>query len=484
MSLLARCLLFAACAAFAVAQVPTAEELTARETKLRQSGAQALLGYARSAEAGKMFARARTAYELVVAHYDAENKVAKAALEKPVAADQGSVAQQRSTEQGWNLTRKKLAVQHRDLGIALLAIDDLQRGQEQLELALRFDSNDSQTHQALGHAEFNGFFGSDDQIAFCKRLAAIEARAKELGSTGYEPKPLAAEVMPEELRKGGIPVSGAKTRSFTIWTSSPGTEVAAEAAEWGERAILLLEFVLGSAPARHAQVSINARRNRWIAVFRTHEEWYAFFGANPQILAKAKLTAAPEQISFAFESSTGPAEVFVHQRELDADSIIAHVTMWGFANDGNEGLGQGLVHAMTSLLVGTMNTWFGQPPPTQASPRKPLPRDPKQWAARLREEIRKGEDCPAVQVPRERLSSFREAVRVKSWSFVLWLVARYPDRWTRAFKSLETAKNPMPEAIDAVFQQEFGRSVHDLEVEWREWAAGDSPIAKATGHGG
>lgn len=484
-----RLLLLTLCAVPLAAQTPTAAELAEREQKLQASAVQILLSYARSAESSKLPSRAVAAYELVLAQYDAENKAAKAALAKAKgAADQGNAAQRRSTDQGWTLAAKKLAPQHRDLGIAWLAIDDLLRGQQHLEQALRYDPSDLGAHKALGHAEYNGFFGSDDEIAFCKRLAAIESRAKELGATGYQPTALPADKMPEELRRSGLSLAGAKTRSFAIWTTSESsdadTAAPAETAEWGERAIELLEFTLGSAPARHAQVAIQARRNRWIAVVRTPEQWNAFFAANPQILEKAKLKSVPPQSNFAFESGTGQAEIFLHERQLDADSIIAHVTMWGFATDGNEGLGQGLVHTMTSLLVGTMNTWFGAPPATQASPRKPLPRDPKQWAARIREEIAKHEDLPAVQVPRERLSSFRENARVKSWSFVNWLIARYPDRWMRAFKGLESEKNPLPEAIEAFFAKEFERGLPELEEEWRQWAGGNSAIAKATGHGG
>ena len=216
-----RILLLALCAAPLAAQNATAAELAEREQKLHTSAVQVLLSYARSAESNKLPSRAVAAYELVLAHYDAENKIAKAALAKAKGvADQGTAAQRRSTDQGWTLAGKKLAPQHRDLGIALLAIDDLLRGQHHLELALRYDPSDLEAHKALGHAEHNGFFGTDDEIAFCKRLAAIESRAKELGATGYQPAALPADKMPEELRRSGLSLAGAKTRSFAIWTTS------------------------------------------------------------------------------------------------------------------------------------------------------------------------------------------------------------------------------------------------------------------------
>jgi hypothetical protein len=84
-----------------------------------------------------------------------------------------------------------------------------------------------------------------------------------------------------------------------------------------------------------------------------------------------------------------------------------------------------------------------------------------------------------VQVPRERLSSFREVVRVKSWSFMTWLVARFPDTWHRALQAIESQKNLMPEQIEQLFLQEFGLPLQQLEAEWREWAGGDSALAKA-----
>ncbi len=264
-----------------------------------------------------------------------------------------------------------------------------------------------------------------------------------------------------------------------MWTTSPAADTAGKAAEWAERAQELLDFVLVGGPQRRV-ARIDGKPVAWVGLLRTDAEWTSFFAANPELLRKAKLEAAPDSGSFRFQSSQGTAEVFRHGESLDADNIIAHVAMWGFASQQNEGLGQGFVHVMTSLLVGTTWTWFGAEPKTRAANQKPLPRDEKAWDQRLREEIRAGKDWPLVQVPRETLSSFREIVRVKSWSFVLWLMARYPDNWTRALQALPTDKNPMPEQVEKVFLQDFGMPLQQIEAEWREWARGDSALAKAT----
>lgn len=470
--------------AFAASLPAQAEagSLTDREAKLRTSATQSLLAFARTAEQNRMGQRARTAYEAVIEHYAPEDKAAHAALSRKGAdwTDRGSVAQLRATELAWDVARKKLAPLHRDLGSAFLDAGDVTRGTWHLERCLACDANDTRAHELLGHESHNGFYGTAEQIAFCRRFEAMTARARELSTQEFATTVLGADEMPAELQKSGLAAFGAKSRGWRVWTTSPSVDFAGAIAQWAERAQEMVEFVLPSGPARRATL-VDGRPLNWLLVVRSDAEWRMFFAANPTLLEKAKLVEPPAWRSFRFDSSRGTAEIQRHPPELDADSIIAHVAMWGFATRRNDGLGQGFVHAMTSLLVGSNNTWFGAEPKTRAGSGAALPRDTVAWSARIREEIANGKDWPVVQVPRERLDNFREVVRVKAWSFVTWLMARHPIEWPRVFEAIETDKNPMPEQIEAIFQRELGRSVQDVEAEWREWARGDSAIARATG---
>ncbi|MCU0862555.1 MAG: hypothetical protein MUC36_02075 [Planctomycetes bacterium] len=480
-----RCAVLGSLLLLADAYAQTGTELGDRETKLHATAGQTLLAFARSAEGNKMFARAKTCYEALLRDYDPDHKPAAAALAAPGRewTDQGTPAQQRTVEQAWSVVCKKLAPLHRELGLAMVAADDLVRGPHHLQLCLAYDPADRAAHEALGHESFRGVHGTHEQIAFCKRFEAIEQKGKELAAATYEPAALPVDQAPIEFRNARLAVQGARTRQWKVWTTSAAAETASNAAQWAERAQDLLDFVLCGGPQRRA-ARIDGKPVAWVGLLRSDAEWQAFFTGNPELMQKLKLTAPPGGESFRFESSQGPAEVFRHPESLDADHIIAHVAMWGFANQHNEGLGQGLVHAMTTLLVGTTLTWFGEEPKTRAGNQKPVARDEKAWDQRLREEIRAGKDWPLVQVPREKLSSYREVVRVKSWSFVRWLMARYPDTWTRALQAIVTAQNPMPEQIEQVFQQEFGLPLPQIEAEWREWARGESALAKATRSGG
>lgn len=457
-----------------------APSLDEQQAKLNATATQGLLAFARSAESNKMLRRAKTAYDMVVADYDPTNKVAAAALATKGRTwiDGGSDAQRRATLQAWTVLAKKLAPLHRELGKAFVDASDLDRGTKHLERCLAFDPSDVEAHERLGHESYRDFHGTADQIAFCKRLEAIHARAKELATTEFAPAPLPDDAMPEELRRSGLPMKGGRSRQWKVWTTSATNDAAIAMAQWAERGQELLEFLLPSGPARRAAI-VASRPVSWVATVRDDAEWQKFFAANPQILEKEKVKEVPKAASFYFTGSGGRAVILRADERADADDIIAHVAMWGFAQGRNEGFGQGLVHTLTSLLLGTTLTWFGDEPATSTSKRA-LPRSEGEWTTRLREEMRAGKDWPLAQVPRERLDSFRESVRVKSWSFVTWLVARFPDRWTQVFDAIPSDKLPDLAAIEAIIAKELGCSVEQLDAEWRDWAGGDSPIAKAT----
>ena len=83
--------------------------LREQELRLHTAASQSLLAFARVAEGSKMFARAKQVYEQVLAHYDAENKPATAALAQAGRewTDQGTLAQRRSLDQAWAIVAKK-----------------------------------------------------------------------------------------------------------------------------------------------------------------------------------------------------------------------------------------------------------------------------------------------------------------------------------------------------------------------------------------
>src|SRR5262249_55503238 len=142
--------------------------------------------------------------------------------------------------------------------------------------------------------------------------------------------------------------------------------------------------------------------------------------------------------------------------------------------------GTGFVHAVTWLLLGSADTWYEEVPAEKSDPVLGST-DPRIWLAKLRGQIKDHSDIPLQQMPCETSVSFR--LRTKSWYFVFWLFARHPQRWYVLVRAFAEKGGQTPEECAAVFESVLGVKVGDLEAEWRDWAAGESAMAKVSGHG-
>jgi hypothetical protein len=465
-------LLVAASPTQAPANPPSPAALAAEATS-------AIQRFAKLAGEQRMLGQRRLALERLRDWYaPTDIGVAATLAERREWRDAGTVEQRRTVVAAWSALATQLGERHRALGQHLIAGDDLRAGAAQFRRCLDWLPDDVAAHAALGHEAFEGTYGTPEDIAFARRYRTLLEKAKELAKQPMVTQPLSPAAIPAEIRAATFAVGGAESGSWHIWTSSKNPEpIAQNLAAQAARARDLVAFVLPDADERRASLA-EERRVRWLLVLRSEAEWRQFFAANPQLLATHS-GKVPTESWFQFESSTGPAAVFWHTPSIDNDFVIAHVTMWSTAARGNEGLGQGLVHAMTALLNGTMLTWFGDVPPTSASPSPPASRNALQWLRRLREQIDTGSDVPLLQVPRERLTSFREDVRLKSWSFVTWLIARYPETWAKALLAIDSRTRPLPEDVDRELVKALGRNAGQLEADWRAFVRGDTALWRA-----
>lgn len=477
---------FAVLASLALAQAPPATPQT--EGEVAQAAIQTLLGFARTAEGYKDGARAKAAYERILDHYDVENRTARLALghrldqgtwlpptDKVKKLDQvATAANQKRVEQAWEVASRKLCALHRDFGLSRQAADDLVRGIHHLELAIAYDPGDRAAHQALGHGEHDGLFGNGEQIAFLQRAQAIRARATELAATAYDVEPLSAGDLPAPLPALGLPFAGARTEHFAVWLQGQPHEAAAMAQQ-AERALALVQFVV---PSEATRAPHRMRSIRWIVRLRRVEDRNRLTRLQPRVF---KQSAAELERWSALSATIGGQPSYVSYGDAmgDADWVTSLVARTTFSNGRNDALGEGFVHAMTWLLCGTTLTWYGSLPPTESSGGAPLGFDPDHWRKRLLEEIAAGRDWPLDQLPRERLSHFRPQVRTKAWSFVLWLLARHPERLPALAASFPRDAIPLPEDCAEVYRKVMEVSVGELQEEWRAWMLGATPLLRA-----
>ena len=119
-------------------------------------------------------------------------------------------------------------------------------------------------------------------------------------------------------------------------------------------------------------------------------------------------------------------------------------------------------------------------PATVAGGKDDWPRDPAQWLAKLRDLVDRGADMPIAQAACEKLERFREPVRAKMWTFVLYVLARHPDRWPALLQGL-TKERPTETEMAEVIRTTLDREVGDVETEWRAWVRSGSRFGAASG---
>lgn len=455
--------------------------------KVDQAVIKALVTYGRRAESLKVSSLARRAYQIILDHYDVEQPTALRGLgytkgkdgwsesSKPLTKDTSDERKRKSLERQWSKVTRALGDRHGRLGMELIAAGHISRGNEQLERALSFHPGIRAWHEALGHEELEGFFGTDEQLAFVKRFREMRDIASEVSTKEYATTKLTARAMPFALRKSGLPFVGAKSKHFTHWIVGDPDE-AADSLQWAERSFELLKFLAGPHMPRSS--------NKWIAwhaILRNDEQRDALLANSPDTRGKHTLEQAKLFGGSSFKQGKQWATVSWISTPNLQDPIVAHVVQRHFAGGRNKAFSEGLMHTCTWLLCGTTKSYYARLPHTVTKGYKPMPRAPGDWRKRLFDEIDTDTDWQLEQLPRERLDNFRDSARVKAWSFMTFLVARHPQDWAVLYDKMGKSTGLMPETVAERFEEHLDRSIGELDAEWREWARRGSRIGKVTG---
>jgi hypothetical protein len=238
----------------------------------------------------------------------------------------------------------------------------------------------------------------------------------------------------------------------------------------------MLRHLLGGDPERLQH--FNPFPLRWAAVLRTVAERDRLLEVAPVARGHETLERARLYGGMLFAASSGRAE-WTRRTHPDNDGSVAQATKRGTGNF-NVALGEGLVHTMTWLLCGTTWSFYANLPATQGKGDKDRTRDPFQWLQAVRAAVDRGDDWPLVHVPRERSDNFRDPVRHKAFTFMVWLLARHPDQWVELLVALGREART-EEEVAAIFAKVLGRPIGEVEAEWREWVRTGSRIGKASG---
>lgn len=507
------CLLLGLAVTALVRPAAAQDPFAAEEQELVKKCSSTLLNFANMAKSSKVGQRAKQAFDLVL-QYDNDNASARNELgyhkdkggwveeqdpkKKKKWIDKANYESRFKIMDEWYKTSLKLGELHRKLGLKMKDAGN-GRATYHLEKAVYYNAMDKDANVALGLKQGPGFYGTDDQIAFARKIKEIETTAIQIARKDYKVTALPLEQMPKELvalkdavpdwmKKPHFDIFGSKSEHFVVWTR--GTqENADDAVKWGERALDFGTFLLGEERAKKAHFVERASRTfAWRGFLWTSREREELLKANPHIWKDSKsMDEAMRFVNTSWLASEGPAVVEAKITPASIhDSMIGTVFMYGLAFERNEGLGEGLLHAATWYLQSTCITRFGALPEGSATERElALPESTNWWLRAMRDQALSHQDWPLDQIPRERLSRFRNDCRLKSWSFMTWVMAAYPEKWWDYYEALPDPKKHPPtlEEINAIGEKVFGKKLEAVETEWREWARGDSGVAAGTGYG-
>ncbi|MCA8943986.1 MAG: hypothetical protein KDB80_15585 [Planctomycetes bacterium] len=473
-------------------------EPTPAEADLAKSASKILMKFANFARGKKHGPMEKQAYDLIVSDYEPDNKSVRSKLgyklddgewklskraRRSEWADGTNRKNRFKVQQEWRATCEKLAAEHRELGLSLRddagALTDA--GKRQLELAILFDPLDKAAHEALGHVGWdNGgvtYYGTEADVAFMKRMKEIETTALMLAQKDdYEVKPV--DTLPEVLNNLGLEMYGAKSEHFTIFTR--GTqENADDLVKWGERTIEFLDYLLGNMENEKRRLRAEMKGWAWIGFIWTPLEMDDLLANNPQ-LEKGKFK------NVIFRDQGRPCEVSVdNMPSAMMDGVIGRCVHYGLGGTqlNNAGMLEGLHHAVTWFLKSTCITKFGsEPEGTTTGDDLVLPDGANWWLREMRNQAIARTDIPLNVIPRTELWKFSADARLKSWSYNVWALARFPDKWLRMTRSFPE-KIPFPEEVEKNAESVYGMSLQTIEDDWRRWASGRGVTAAATGYG-
>ena len=294
------------------------------------------------------------------------------------------------------------------------------------------------------------------------------------------------DVIPDWMKKPDFNIFGAKSANFTVWTR--GTQENADTSvKWGERALEFGVYLLGDEMAKKLRFVERATRTyAWRGFLFTGREREEFVKANANTHDGEKIEDALRFTNTTWRAKDGLAVVMVGGSPRTVqDSMIAFVFFDGLLGGRNNGIGQGIVHAVTWYMKATSISRWGALPEGSQEESLALPEGTNWWMRTVRDQAMSNQDWPMVQIPREKLSRFRNDCRLKSWSLMTWMMAAYPDKWLEFFLALPDVDKKMPdlEVLEATVQKVFGKSGEAIDAEWREWGRGDSGVAFGTGYG-
>jgi len=464
------------------------------ELKLNERQAKTLHDYASDAMKAGYPKVARRMWLMLLSEYDAEYANARKALGYKKIGDSWALdpafvypkddnpdaKKAEKLQKDWVDTAERLSKEHKKLAEQYEKAGRADMAQRHFGKVLFYTPEDAEAQAALAHKPVAGLTGTDLEQIIYDRSKKIERIVAEEARKEYPVEMLADTDRHPFLEAAKVPYKSVKSEHFIV-RGDFEPELLIQAAQWGERAIRVMNVVC------EGYKGFSPDPKRWIrewAFFQDGDTYKQVISANAELVDPASLKFILEETrSSSLVSQAGALSVSAPNNEQGVyDGSVRRVAQ-SYSNLRSPGMLEGIGHTITGMMFNNNRQFIadreeqlrsstGEEDFDRFSPNMDTWKDLALESAWKLTGV-----VPAANLPLIKADRFTDDARIKSWSFIDYIVRRDPT----LLLSLDSmADQGHPIEVDKKFTEENdGLSVAQLEKEWKDFWTEATPVLKA-----
>ncbi len=336
-------------------------------------------------------------------------------------------------ERAWRKLGDKLAAGHRRVAERAAADGDEAVATAHYRRVLRFRPDDAAAAAALQLAQFDGLFGTPEELAILQRSHYLRHVVAWLRT--YEPvvEDMDRDARQPSLARAGVEHRGVRTANFVVWGDVSRDWLVA-AATHAERALWLARSLFrGFADYRDEPL-----QSAELAFFTERDAWEAVVRANEDVFEQGEMQFLLESCAAARVHS-GARWVYVAYEDLLSrllDHVVRAVVV-DLAAMRPAALKEGIGHALVNLLLGRNLVFLlgragGESRPGTVAggvtfdAEEAAMVDVNDWVGMVLEQAWRQDDAPFARLPAVPAHRMGGDDRVLAWAVCDYLMRRDP----------------------------------------------------------
>jgi hypothetical protein len=375
--------------------------------------------------------------------------------------------------------QKRLLAEHRVLAAAWTKAGAKDKAAPHWRRVLRFVPGDKGAAQALAIREFEGFRGTERDLAMLRRGRSIHLACDWLNRHEFAVTDLEEQQLPL-LEAAGLEHSGVQTEFFKVWGTLPVADLETIARDC-ERALMLAHAIFRVSTG---EVFVPGRLRNLVFV-KGQDEYAAMIDVCADQFSADRLAFLRDAVDMCFLGHSGES-LRAHKSEMgmpvSRDQAVRGV-MQDAAGADADGLWEGLGHAACGFLFGQTLSFMEEQLTdiTAASHvRRRLAPDLQTWMQIARESAWSKSDTRTSELVLIKASRFTNEQRVKAWAICHYLSHWHPEYLLELDRS-KTDVIRTPPDVEREFLRRTGYELPRIDSEWRTfWARGEELRAAMT----